>query len=64
VAVAAGGALDGAPENLPLGVSHIEEASVTLLVAIFAANIPEALVGAVAMRDAGRSRRYVISLGA
>jgi zinc transporter, ZIP family len=54
--------LDGAPENLALGVSLIEEASVTLLVAIFAANIPEALVGAGAMRDAGRSRRYVISL--
>jgi zinc transporter, ZIP family len=55
-------ALDGAPENLALGVSLIEGASVTLLVAIFAANIPEALVGAGAMRDAGRSRRYVISL--
>ncbi len=54
--------LDGAPENLALGVSLIEEASVTLLVAIFAANIPEALVGAGAMRDAGRSRQYVISL--
>ena len=54
--------LDGAPENLALGVSLIEAASVTLLIAIFAANIPEALVGAVAMRDAGRSRRYVIGL--
>jgi zinc transporter, ZIP family len=54
--------LDGAPENLALGVSLIEGASVTLLVAIFAANIPEALVGAGAMRDAGRSRGYVITL--
>ncbi len=54
--------LDGAPENLALGVSLIEAASVTLLVAIFAANVPEALVGAGAMRDAGRSRRYVITL--
>ena len=32
--------LDGAPENLALGVSLIEEACVTLLIAIFAANIP------------------------
>ena len=54
--------LDGAPENLALGVSLIEEASITLLIAIFAANIPEALVGAVAMRDAGRSRKYVVML--
>ena len=54
--------LDGAPENLALGVSLIEAASITLLIAVFAANIPEALVGAGAMRDAGRSRRYVIGL--
>jgi zinc transporter, ZIP family len=54
--------LDGAPENLALGVSLIEEASITLLIAIFAANIPEALVGAVAMRDAGRSPKYVVML--
>ncbi len=56
--------LDGAPENLALGVSLIEEASITLLIAIFAANIPEALVGAGAMRDAGRSPKYVIVLWA
>jgi zinc transporter, ZIP family len=56
--------LDGAPENVALGVSLIEEASITLLIAVFAANIPEALVGAGAMRDAGRSRRYVIMLWA
>jgi ZIP family zinc transporter len=56
--------LDGAPENLALGVSLVEEASVTLLVAIAAANIPEALVGAGAMRDAGRSPRSVITLWA
>jgi ZIP family zinc transporter len=54
--------LDGAPENLALGVSLVEEASVTLLVAIAAANIPEALVGAGAMRDSGRSRGSVIAL--
>ena len=36
------------PENLPLGVSLIEEGSLTLLVAIFVSNLPESLVGAVA----------------
>lgn len=54
--------LDGVPENLALGVSLQVESSVTLLVAIFASNLPEALVSAIAMRAAGRSRRFVISI--
>lgn len=45
--------LDGVPENLALGVSLVEGASVTLLVAIFASNLPESLVGAQAMREQG-----------
>jgi ZIP family zinc transporter len=53
--------LDGVPENLALGVSLVEGASLTLLVAIFFSNLPEALVGAVAMRDEGRSARFVMS---
>ena len=53
--------LDGVPENLALGVSLVEGASISLLVAIFASNLPEALVGAVAMRDEGRSARVVMS---
>src|SRR5918998_1793817 len=52
--------LDGIPENLALGVSLIEEASLTLLVAIFFSNLPESLVGAIAMRDEGRSARFAI----
>jgi ZIP family zinc transporter len=52
--------LDGVPENLALGVSLVEQASLTLLVAIFASNLPESLVGAVAMRDEGRSARFAI----
>jgi zinc transporter, ZIP family len=52
--------LDGVPENLALGVSLVEGASVSLLVAIFASNLPEALVGAVAMRDEERSPRTVL----
>ncbi|MDQ3644459.1 MAG: zinc permease [Actinomycetota bacterium] len=54
--------LDGVPENAALGVSLIEEASLTLLVAIFFSNLPESLVGAVAMRDEGRSRRFAIGI--
>ena len=54
--------LDGVPENTALGVSLIEEASLTLLVAIFFSNLPESLVGAIAMRDEGRSRQFAIGI--
>ena len=54
---------DGVPENTALGVSLAEE-SITLLVAIFASNLPESLVGANAMRDGGRSPRYAIGIWA
>jgi ZIP family zinc transporter len=54
--------LDGVPENAALGVSLIDEASLTLLVAIFFSNLPESLVGAVAMRDEGRSRKFAIGI--
>ncbi len=53
--------LDGVPENLALGVSLVEGASLSLLVAIFVSNLPESLVGAVAMREEGRSARTVMS---
>jgi ZIP family zinc transporter len=61
--------LDGVPENLALGVSLLEPegrggGSLTLLVAIFASNFPEALVGAVAMRTAGRSPAFAIRIWA
>ena len=52
--------LDGVPENLALGVSLVEGASFTLLVAIFFSNLPESLVGAQAMRSEGRSPRAVV----
>ncbi len=54
--------LDGVPENAALGVSLIEEASFTLLVAIFFSNLPESLVGAIAMRDEGRSAKFAIGI--
>jgi ZIP family zinc transporter len=54
--------LDGVPENLALGVSLIEDASLTLLLAIFFSNLPESLVGAIAMRDEGRSPAFAIAI--
>jgi ZIP family zinc transporter len=52
--------LDGVPENIALGVSLVEGASYTLLLAIFVSNLPESLVGAVAMREEGRPAREAI----
>ena len=54
--------LDGVPENLALGVSLVEGASMTLLVAIFFSNLPESLVGAAAMREEERSPTAVIGI--
>jgi zinc transporter, ZIP family len=46
---------------MALGVTLLEgTGSVVLLVAIFASNLPEALGGAVGMRDEGRSEGFVI----
>ena len=51
-ALLAGVTLDGVPENLAMGVSLIEGGGAALLVAIFASNLPEAIVGAKKMREA------------
>jgi zinc transporter, ZIP family len=53
--------LDGVPENLALGVSLVEATSWSLLLAIFFSNLPESLVGAVAMRDGGQRARTVMA---
>jgi len=57
--------LDGIPENMALGVSLLETTgagTLTLLVAIFLSNLPEALGGAVGMRRQGRTRRFAIGV--
>ena len=57
--------LDGVPENLALGVSLAGDAqSLSLRVVIFFSNLPESLVGAVAMRESGRSPRFAIGIWA
>ena len=66
LALLAASILDGVPENLALGVSLADQesagGSLALLAGIFAANFPEALVGAVAMRSVGRSVRSTAGL--
>lgn len=58
-AILAAVTLDGVPENLALGVSLLQgSGSITLLAAIFASNLPEALCGAVGMRQSGRTRLF------
>ncbi|WP_244372983.1 zinc permease [Rhodococcus sp. ZPP] len=53
--------LDGVPENIALGVSLGEgTGGVTLLVAIFVSNFPEALVGSASMRAQGRTQAFVV----
>jgi zinc transporter, ZIP family len=54
--------LDGIPENLALGIGLVESSSATLLVAIFASNLPEAAVGAERMREAGLSRAGIMAI--
>jgi ZIP family zinc transporter len=60
LALLAGVTLDGIPENLAMGVALVEGSAVTLLVAIFASNLPEAVVGAEKMRDDYEPGRVVL----
>lgn len=63
-ALLAGVTLDGVPENTALGVSLIGSSLagiLSLLVVIFASNLPEALGGAVGMREGRRSKKFAIA---
>jgi ZIP family zinc transporter len=61
LALLAAATLDGVPENLVLGVSLGEETgALALLVAVFVANFPEALVGSASMRAQGRSTAFIL----
>lgn len=50
---AGGVTLDAVPENLAMGVALVDSGGATLLVAVFASNLPESVVGAEKMREAG-----------
>lgn len=58
----AGVTLDGIPEHLAMGVGLVETSSATLLVAIFASDLPEAIVGAQKMRQSGLSPTRIMQI--
>jgi ZIP family zinc transporter len=60
LALLAGVTLDGVPENLAMGVALVEGGAVTLLVAIFASNLPEAVVGARRMQGERSDREIIL----
>jgi ZIP family zinc transporter len=62
--LALGALLDGIPEQAVLGIGIATGAgvSVSLLVAIFVSNLPEAIGSASEMRDAGKSRGVIVRL--
>jgi CRP-like cAMP-binding protein len=64
LAIFFGALLDGVPESVVIGAGFVSMATMnpTFLVAVFIANLPEAMASAVAMREAGFSRRRVIGL--
>lgn len=59
-ALLAGVTIDGVPENLALGVALLEGSAATLLAAIFASNLPEAIVGAERMREEWTDRAVLL----
>jgi ZIP family zinc transporter len=63
-ALLAGVTLDGVPENTALGVTLGTGGSIALLVAVFVSNFPEALSGAVSMRENGVARGRILLLWA
>jgi ZIP family zinc transporter len=63
-ALALGAFLDGIPEQLVLGISIAagDGVGISLLVAIFVSNLPEALGSATDMRKSGKSRETILRL--
>jgi ZIP family zinc transporter len=62
--IAIGALLDGIPESIVIGVTMIQDATVSFVavIAIFLSNVPEGLSSAAAMKRAGRSATYVFGL--
>lgn len=63
-AIAIGALLDGIPESVVLGLSLIGGGGVgvAVLAAVFISNLPEGLSSAAGMKEAGRSRGYVLGV--
>lgn len=62
IALLASVTLDGVPETLAMGAGLEAGASIALPLAIFASNLPEALVGTVVMRRSGTSARATMAI--
>lgn len=64
IGIALGALLDGIPESAVLGLSMVGGGgvSVPVLVAIVISNVPEGLSSTAALKDEGRSARYVFLL--
>lgn len=62
--IALGALLDGIPESAVLGLSMIggQTVSIPVLAAIIISNFPEGLSSTAALKDSGRSARYVFTL--
>lgn len=64
-ALLVGAILDGIPESIAIGVSldaGSTSVGLVLLGAVFLGNVPESLGSAAAMRDEGRSTRYILGV--
>ncbi|MFE1345929.1 ZIP family metal transporter [Streptomyces sp. NPDC058757] len=65
-AIALGALLDGVPESVVIGTGLLGGGSVgaATVVAVFLSNLPEGMASAAGMRQAGRSKGYVMGLWA
>jgi ZIP family zinc transporter len=64
LAIVLGIVLDGVPESMVLGLTVLQEGSVSLafLAAVFLSNVPEAVAATSGLRTAGWARRRVLGL--
>jgi len=65
-AIALGTVLDGIPESFAIGLSLLEGKGIgiSLVLAVFISNVPEALASARGLWEAGHSTRYILGLWA